>query len=43
MPDHPVWLLDIDGVLNVLGGKPDPSGWPARSWRRFPATDASSR
>jgi hypothetical protein len=43
MPDHPVWLLDIDGVLNVLGGKPDPSAWPARSWRRFPATDARTR
>ncbi|BCJ37100.1 hypothetical protein Athai_46030 [Actinocatenispora thailandica] len=43
MSDRAVWLLDIDGVLNVLGGKPDRRVWPSRSWRRFSATDASTQ
>lgn len=43
MSDRPVWLLDIDGVLNVFGDEPDRAPWPAGSWRRFPATDASTR
>lgn len=25
---HAVWLLDVDGVLNALGGRP---GWPGRA------------
>lgn len=30
----PVWLLDIDGVLSAVAGKPDRSAWPADAWRR---------
>lgn len=40
MTDVPVWLLDIDGVLNAISSKPDRSVWPAAGWRRFEATDA---
>lgn len=32
MNDKPVWLLDIDGVINAIGRKPDPSVWPRDLW-----------
>lgn len=28
----PIWLLDIDGVLNALARKPDPQVWPKGVW-----------
>ena len=28
----PVWLLDIDGVINAISKKPDRSVWPAHQW-----------
>ena len=28
----PVWLLDVDGVINKIGKKPDPSIWPKDQW-----------
>ena len=31
-PAPPVWLLDIDGVLNVLTRGPLPDCWPAEAW-----------
>ncbi|MEV6527482.1 hypothetical protein AB0M43_36710 [Longispora sp. NPDC051575] len=31
----PVWLLDIDGVVNAIGSRPDRSTWP--SWRQLDA------
>jgi hypothetical protein len=37
--DVPVWLLDIDGVLNAISSKPDRTVWPADAWREFDATD----
>ena len=30
----PVWLLDVDGVLNAVAEKPDPSVWPRGEWVR---------
>ena len=27
-PDAPIWLLDVDGVLNALAQHPDPLVWP---------------
>lgn len=37
----PVWLLDVDGVLNAIVGRngkpPKSAGWPADSWRDFTA------
>jgi len=29
----PVWLLDIDGVINACTNKPDRTVWPADDWR----------
>lgn len=35
----PVWLLDVDGVINAITGRPDEEVWPAEAWtRRFVAT-----
>ncbi len=34
MSDKPVWLLDFDGVINAITGKPDPSVWPREEWVR---------
>jgi hypothetical protein len=34
----PVWLLDVDGVLNAVTGRPDPSVWP--DWQRGTARAA---
>jgi hypothetical protein len=31
-PAPPVWLLDIDGVLNVLARGAPPDCWPADAW-----------
>lgn len=28
----PVWLLDIDGVINAISRKPDTSVWPRDQW-----------
>jgi hypothetical protein len=36
----PVWLLDIDGVINALGDPPDPSVWPEEQWLRATAVSA---
>lgn len=33
MSELPVWLLDIDGVVNAIG-KGDPSVWPKAQWRQ---------
>ena len=36
MSDKPVWLLDVDGVLNAVTRKRPPAtstGWPADGWR----------
>jgi hypothetical protein len=40
----PVWLLDVDGVINAIGTKPDPSVWPRDTWShtRVSVTDGSS-
>ena len=35
----PLWLLDVDGVLNAAHDKPDRSVWPADQWIRFDAED----
>ena len=37
----PVWLLDIDGVINAERLKPDTGVWPAPAWRSLsvPADD----
>lgn len=36
MTPRPLWLLDVDGVLNAVTGKPDRSVWP--DWRAGVAT-----
>jgi hypothetical protein len=36
----PVWLLDVDGVLNAVTASPDPTVWP--EWRQGRATALSS-
>lgn len=33
-PKPPVWLLDIDGVINACTPKPDPNVWPRNQWCR---------
>lgn len=33
-PDVPVWLLDIDGVLNALASGVPSAPWPADAWER---------
>lgn len=30
----PVWLLDIDGVVNACTRNPDPTVWPVDRWKR---------
>jgi hypothetical protein len=37
---RPLWLLDVDGVLNAVTGKPDRSVWP--DWRQGSATAAGT-
>src|SRR6185436_13043128 len=34
MTGIPIWLLDIDGVINALDDPPDPRTWPADQWVR---------
>lgn len=29
----PIWLLDVDGVLNAASTKPPTYAWPAEAWR----------
>lgn len=29
---RPVWLLDVDGVINVPWEEPQANVWPAESW-----------
>lgn len=36
----PVWLLDIDGVINALGSKTLTRAWPAAGWRLVHAESA---
>ncbi len=36
----PVWLLDIDGVINALADPPDTKVWSARRWVRAKAESA---
>lgn len=31
-PLRPVWLLDVDGVVNAATRNPDPSVWPRDQW-----------
>jgi hypothetical protein len=42
MDATPVWLLDIDGVVNVITEAPDSTVWPAKAWVRAEATCAGS-
>jgi hypothetical protein len=35
---RPVWLLDIDGVINAVSRDPDKNVWPAESWQRTVAS-----
>lgn len=37
----PVWLLDIDGVVNACTRKPDRSVWTAEEWKFGRATNGS--
>lgn len=36
--EPPVWLLDVDGVLNAVTKKPARNVWPADQWLRGEAT-----
>ncbi|MBF9129500.1 hypothetical protein I0C86_11055 [Plantactinospora sp. S1510] len=38
----PVWLLDIDGVLNAVTKTPDPNVWPLDRWSRGEASDGET-
>lgn len=31
-PGRPVWLLDVDGVLNAISKEPDGAVWPKNKW-----------
>lgn len=37
----PVWLLDVDGVLNAVAEKGDPNVWPQDHWLRTEAVEDS--
>jgi hypothetical protein len=39
----PVWLLDIDGVLNAVTGDPDGAVWPREVWRKTTMTVDGAR
>jgi hypothetical protein len=41
--DLPVWLLDVDGVLNAASEKPDRSVWPLDQWTHTHATAGGHR
>ncbi len=34
----PVWLLDVDGVINAISERGDCATWPADQWRRHEVT-----
>jgi hypothetical protein len=36
----PVWLLDIDGVINALSSRPSTRDWPVGGWREVEAESA---
>ncbi|WP_329103074.1 hypothetical protein OG792_25675 [Micromonospora sp. NBC_01699] len=38
----PVWLLDIDGVVNAISRKPDRSAWPRDQWVTGTASSAGA-
>lgn len=38
----PVWLLDIDGVINAVGRTVATNAWPKESWRQLRYRDRSS-
>ncbi len=40
MSDLPVWLLDIDGVVNAATKNPPTHAWPAEDWINGVATNA---
>jgi hypothetical protein len=42
MNGAPVWLLDIDGVLNAVADGPDDAVWPVDQWVRADARCAGS-
>lgn len=33
MSTKPVWLLDVDGVVNAVASKGDPNVWPKENWK----------
>lgn len=35
--ERPVWLLDVDGVINAIAIKPDRTVWPEEAWIRTTA------
>lgn len=35
----PVWLLDVDGVINAITGKAPSGPWPRNAWRLFDHTN----
>lgn len=39
----PVWLLDIDGVVNAATKEPDPNVWPREAWIRTHAESHGHR
>lgn len=42
--ERPLWLLDIDGVINALAHGPLPDAWPERDWvQRLVITDIPGR
>jgi hypothetical protein len=43
MNTPPVWLLDIDGVVNAISAAPHPDVWPADRWIRAEATCAGAQ
>lgn len=42
-PQVPVWLLDVDGVLNAVTPAPDPTVWPRAAWLDTSATADGAR
>lgn len=34
MSDLPLWLLDVDGVINAISKNPDSTVWPRDQWMR---------
>lgn len=42
MPDTPVWLLDVDGVINAISKNPDGSVWPRDRWTKTEAVSGGT-